>query len=419
MEFGILTDKEYKDFAYKHEQASFMQTLELRDLKEDTGDKTHLLGVKKKGKVVAATLILEENSILGHKTFYAPRGYIIDYSDKELLRFFNDELIKYVKKHKGFRITIDPNVIYRIRSSEGDILNDDKDRNEAIFDNLKELGYKYFGFNLYTETYQVRWEYRLKLDEDYETKKSKFSKSTRKNIDACYKKGLKVRKGNIEDLESMSEIFASTGERKDFTTRSLDYYKKMYKHMKDLMTIYIAYLDSDTYIEDSKSLLKEEEDNYQKILDKMKTSIVGSKLLNQKETSERLIEKYKEEVNKAEEFKKNNPNGKDIGALLSMKSGNEYLTLSSGMLSEYRSFTPKYAMYNEHILDAYKEGYEWVDFYGITGVFDKNDKYYGMYEFKKGFNGNVVELVGQFEIKTGFVYDIYNLGKKIKNIIKR
>ena len=151
----------------------------------------------------------------------------------------------------------------------------------------------------------------------------------------------------------------------------------------------------------------------------MKTSIVGSKLLNQKETSERLIEKYKEEVNKAEEFKKNNPKGKDIGALLSMKSGNEYLTLSSGMLSEYRSFTPKYAMYNEHILDAYKEGYEWVDFYGITGVFDKNDKYYGMYEFKKGFNGNVVELVGQFEIKTGFVYNIYNLGKKIKNIIKR
>ena len=284
---------------------------------------------------------------------------------------------------------------------------------------MKKLGYKYFGFNLYVETYQVRWEYRLKLDEPYEEKKAKFSKSTRKNIDACYKKGLKVRKGNIKDLDSMAEIFESTGERKDFHTRSLDYYKKMYHHMKDLMTIYIAYLDPDTYLEDTKSLLDNELENNKKIEEKMKTSIVGSKLTNQKETSDKLIEKYREELEKAKKFKEENPNGKDIGALLSLKSGNEYLTLNSGMLSEYKSFTPKYAMYNEHIKDAYEMGFEWVDFYGITGCFDKNDKYYGMYEFKKGFNGNVVELVGQFEIKTGFMYNIYNIGKKIRHLIKK
>ena len=123
---------------------------------------------------------------------------------------------------------------------------------------IEKLGYKYFGFNLYAETYQVRWEYRLKLDEDYETKKAKFSKSTRKNIDACYKKGLKVRKGNIEDLDSMTEIFDATSQRKDFDSRSLDYYKKMYKHMKDLMTIYIAYLDPDTYLKDTQALLDNE-----------------------------------------------------------------------------------------------------------------------------------------------------------------
>ncbi len=419
MEFTTLSEKEFEEFIKNHPQSSFMQTVELANLKRDLGDIPHFLGVKKKNKVIAATLILEEKSILGSKTFYAPRGYLIDYDDFELLKFFSDELIKYVKNHKGFRITIDPNVIYRIRSSEGEILDDDKNRNDTIKDNLEKLGYKYFGFNLYTETYQVRWEYRLKLDEPYEDKKAKFSKSTRKNIDACYKKGLKVRKGNIKDLDSMTEIFESTGERKDFDTRSLDYYKKMYHHMKDLMTIYIAYLDPDTYLEDTKNLLEEEKENYHKIEEKMKTSIVGSKLTNQKETSEKLLAKYEEELEKAKKFKEENPKGKDIGALLSLKSGNEYLTLSSGMLSEYRSFTPKYAMYNEHIKDAYEMGYEWVDFYGITGSFDKNDKYYGMYEFKKGFNGNVVELIGQFEIKTGFMYNVYNLGKKIKRLIKK
>ncbi len=309
--------------------------------------------------------------------------------------------------------------MYRVRSSEGDIIDDDKSRNDTIITNLKKLGYQHYGFNIYPETIQVRWEYRLKLDEDYETKKSKFSKSTRKNIDACYKKGLKVRKGTIEDLDSMTEIFDATSQRKDFQSKSLNYYKKMYHHMKDLMTIYIAYLDPDNYLNDTKSLLENELENNKKIEEKMKTSIVGSKLLNQKETSDNLINKYKEELEKAKKFKEENPNGKDIGALLSLKSGDEYLTLTSGMISEYKSFTPKYAMYNEHIKDAYEMNYEWIDFYGITGCFDKDDKYYGMYEFKKGFSGNVVELVGQFEIKTGFMYHVYNLARKIKRIIKK
>ena len=419
MEFTTLTEKEFIKFSDKHPQSSFLQTIELANLKKELGSIPHIVGIKENKKVLAATIILEEKSILGYKTFYAPRGFLIDYDNYELLKFFTEELIKFVKQRKGFRITIDPNVVYRVRSSEGDILDDDKNRNDTIIDNLKKIGYQHYGFNIYPETIQVRWEYRLKLDEDYETKKSKFSKSTRKNIDACYKKGLKVRKGTIEDLDSMTEIFDATSQRKDFQSKSLNYYKKMYHHMKDLMTIYIAYLDPDNYLNDTKSLLDNELENNKKIEEKMKTSIVGSKLLNQKETSDNLINKYKEELEKAKKFKEENPNGKDIGALLSLKSGNEYLTLTSGMIAEYKSFTPKYAMYNEHIKDAYEMNYEWIDFYGITGCFDKDDKYYGMYEFKKGFSGNVVELVGQFELKTGFMYNIYKIGKKIKRIIKK
>ena len=239
MEFTTLTEKEFRNFTKNYDQTSFMQSIELANLKRELGSVPHFVGVKKNNEVVAATLILEDKSILGQKTFYAPRGYLIDYHNFELLKFFSDELIKYVKKKKGFRITIDPNVIYRIRSSEGEILNDDLDKDDLTMKNLEKLGYKYFGFNLYTETYQVRWEYRLKLDEDYETKKAKFSKSTRKNIDSCYKKGLKVRIGKIDDLNSMTEIFDVTSKRKEFDSRSLEYYKKMYNHMKDLMTFTI------------------------------------------------------------------------------------------------------------------------------------------------------------------------------------
>lgn len=418
MEFKIITEKEFKTFAEIHDQESFMQTVELGNLKKELGNKVHYLGVIKNKKIIAATLLLEENSVLQKKTFYAPRGFLIDYNDMELLTFFTNNIKKFIKEKKGFMLTIDPNVIYQIRTSDGDIIEEET-KNDTLIDNLKTLGYKHFGFNKYLEALQVRWEYRLELNKPYEEIKANFSKSTRKNIDACYKKGLLVRRGKIEDLPTMSEIFECTSKRKDFFYRSLEYYQKMYKHMKDLMTIYIAYLDPNIYLEHTENMLKEEEKNNKQIEEKMKNSCVGQKLKNQKETSDKLIEKYKEELEKAKRFKKENPNGKDVGVLLSMKSGNEYLTLSSGVLEEYKNFTPKYAMYDYHIKDAYEMGYKYIDFYGITGDFDKNNKYYGIYEFKKGFNGNVVELVGQFSLKVTNFYNIYMILKKIKNKLKK
>lgn len=419
MEFKILKREEFKKFSEEHEQESFLQTVELGDLKEELGNIVHYVGVTNKGKLVGATLLLEEKSIMGKKTFYAPRGFLIDYNNLELLKFFTEELKKYIKKHKGFMLTIDPNVIYRVRSSEGEILNDDKDKNDTLVDNLKSLGFTHFGFNTYLEALQVRWEYRLKLDRPYEEISKDFSKSTRKNIESCYKKGLLVRRGKIEDLPSMEEIFESTSKRKDFFSRSLDYYQKMYKHMHDLMTIYIAYLDPDIYLKHTQGLLDEEKKNREQLDEKLKSCCVGPKLQHQIELSDNAINKYSEELEKAKKFKEEYPNGKDVGVLLSMKSGNEYLTLSSGILEEYKNFTPKYALYDYHIKDAYEMGYEYVDFYGITGDFDKSNKYYGIYEFKKGFNGNVVELVGQFTLPVTGFYKFYKTMKTIKHKIKK
>jgi peptidoglycan pentaglycine glycine transferase (the second and third glycine) len=418
MEFSILTEDEYRQFLDKNPMTSFMQTVELSNLKKELGSKVHFVGVKKKNKIVAGSMILEDSTILNKKMFYAPRGLIVDYHDKEVLSFFTKNLKKYIKKHNGFILTIDPNVIYRIRTSDGKIDPNNKPNDEAI-NNLKSLGYNHHGFNLYLDSRQARWCYLFTLDEDYESKKVKFSKSTRKNIDFCVKRGLMVREGSINDLEVMSEIFELTSKRKDFFSRSLEYYQKMYKHMKNLMTIYIAYLDPNIYYEHTLSLLEEAKKNYEIVLAKMEKDMVGSRLLSQKENALKQIDKYEKELEKAKKFKKENPNGKDIGCLLSLRSGNEYLTLSSGVLEEYRNFTPKYLMYEHHIKEAYKEGFKYCNFYGITGDFDPNGKYYGIYEFKKGFNGNVIEYIGEFDLKVDNFYYIYKFLKRIKELIRR
>lgn len=416
MEFVVLNEEEYRKFYDSNSQSSFMQSVELGHLKKEYGDIVHLVGIKKNKKIVAASLLLESKTILNKSMFYAPRGLIVDYHDFDLLSFFVTELKKYIKNHHGFTLTIDPNVIYRKRSSDGDILGNGDD---LSVNNLKKLGFKHFGFNTYLETRQARWAYLLELDEDYETKKSKFSKSTRKNIESTYKKGLQVRVGHIDDLNVMTEIFEITAKRKDFFYRSLDYYKKMYKNMKDLMTIYIAYLNPDVYLEHTKKLLEDEKVKNKEITLKFDKDNVGNKLRNQKKTSDALIEKYEKELKRAEKFKEENPKGKDIGCLLSIRSGNEYLTLSSGVLVDYKDFTPKYQMYEKHIEDAYKEGFKYCNFYGITGDFDPKNKYYGVYEFKKGFSGNVIEYIGEFELEVSSFNKVYKLLRKIKGLFKR
>ncbi|MBQ8767874.1 MAG: peptidoglycan bridge formation glycyltransferase FemA/FemB family protein [Clostridia bacterium] len=416
MNFCVLTADEYRAFLNGHPQASFMQTVELSELKKESGSKIHFVGVKENDKLVAGSMILEDSTILNQKQFYAPRGLLVDYSNKELLAFFTNELKKYIKKHGGFILTIDPNVLYRVRTTDGDLLPDDKPNDEAV-NNLIDLGYKHYGFNIYLDALQVRWCCRFDLDEDYETKKAKFSKQTRKNINSCVKKGLLVKEGTIDDLQVMAEIFETTSKRRNFFYRSLEYYQKMYKHMKDLMTIYVAFLDPDVYYEHTKSLLDNAKKNYDSVLQKIEKLTAGDRLLNQKEEAERQIEKYEKELIKAEEFRKENPDGKAIGCLLSLRSGDEYLTLSSGVLMEYRQFTPKYLMYEHHIKEAYKEGFKYCNFYGITGDFNPENEYYGIYEFKKGFKPDVTEYIGQFELKITPFYDVYKLLKKVKGYI--
>lgn len=417
MKFEVLTEKEFSVFASNHEQASFFQTVGTAKLREIYGSKIHFVGVKENKKVVAAAMISETVTFMKKKTFYAPRGFILDYHNYELLNFFTNELKKYLKDKNPLQIKIDPNVIYQIHANDGSIVDGAYKEDEAI-NNLKKVGFKHYGFNtdfIYT---QSRWNVRLSLDKDYEELKNNFSKSTRKNIESTYKKGVRIRKGTFEDLESMEDILIKTAERKNFEARSLEYYKNMYKCLGSLMNIYIAYLDGDIYLESSKSLLEEEQKHNKEIIKKMEKDMVGSKLINQKETSDKLLEKLTKEVEIATNFKRENPNGKDIGVLISLESGLEYITLYSGILVEYKKFTPKYLMYDAHIRDAYDKKIKYANFYGISGIFDKNDADYGMFEFKRGFGGNVVELIGEFSYSLSPLYNVYILLRNIKRRIR-
>ena len=66
------------------------------------GWKAYYVGLKDKKEIKAASLILaKEIPVIKKKMFYAPRGFLIDYHDLELLTTFTREIKIWAKEKKG------------------------------------------------------------------------------------------------------------------------------------------------------------------------------------------------------------------------------------------------------------------------------------------------------------------------------
>ena len=90
MKLEILTVKEFTDWAINNEEITFHQTKEWADLKKRNGWNSYYVGLKDKGIIKAASLILaKEIPVIKKKMFYAPRGFLIDYHDSLIMKAIN------------------------------------------------------------------------------------------------------------------------------------------------------------------------------------------------------------------------------------------------------------------------------------------------------------------------------------------
>ncbi len=415
MELKVISEKEYNDYALKNEFISIYQIPEWGKLKEINGWKSHLLGLYDGKKLKGVTLLLQKKVPLGFSLFYAPRGFLFDLNDKELLSNWTKELKKYIKKYRGFMVKVDPNVIYALYDGDGKNKNV---INGEVINNFKCLKYKHYGYTMDFETMQPRWLCRFKLNSNYEDTFNSFSKSTRKNILKLGNFGVHVRKIDISEIDTFVDILKKAGDAKDFIIRPASYYKKMYELMDKYVYLYVTYIDTKEYLDNvikEKDEINKELSNLNKEMEKVN---VGKKLTEHKNILEQKLVKIDEEIEYAKSLTKNKTI--DIGALMSLFIGNEGITFMSGTIPEYKKFNPKYAYYNEHIKECIKQHKEYCNFYGISGNIDLNSKYYSIYEIKKGYNPEIVELVGEFDLITNkLVYFGYNLALKVYKLLKK
>ena len=427
MEFVVLKEDEFKKFAYKHEQASFFQTINWGKLKSENGWGMKLVGIKEGKKILAATMILSKMTPIKKKMLYAPRGFLIDYNNFELVKFFTEEIKKFAKRENAIFVKIDPYVSYQERGLDGNVVEDGNHNYEA-FNNLVKLGYKHLGFHLMQEDLQARWIFvtdtkNTTVDEVMKKMDTKTRQILRKNE----RNKIKVREIEYDEIDKFKDIMQHTGERREFIDRSITYYQNMFKAFHDdgMLKILIAELDTkeliDEYKSELKTIKKDKEDReakYKAAPEKMNEK----KYLQKQNEAEKDIERLNKNIKHIEELRDEHGEVITLGGILFFIHGNEVLSFAGGSYKEFMEFQSAYTVHFAGMKYAIENNYDRYNFYGITGDFDeKRNPLYGLYSFKRDFGGYVVEFMGEFDLVINKpLYWLYKVAfktvKKLKHI---
>lgn len=406
MKFTTLTEEEFRNYWKASSQRTFLQTPEVGKLRERAGWSVCYLGVKKNDKVLAAAMFVSIARHFGKREFYAPRGLLVDYNNKELVKFFTTEIKNYVKKHHGYQFTIDPYVINVERDSFGNKVDGGID-NSSVKDYLLSLGYK----RVKQENMkQVLWMYVLDVDGKSEDEILKNMKAnTRNTIRKTLKNGIEIVELKKEELPLFHKIMIETGRRKGFEVRELKYFEDMYDlfYSRGEIKYLLTRLDLKKHIEQL------EKDKEKEQMDK---EALGPAKYNdgKRKAHDLAISGIEKRIRQAEEIRKKDGDVINLSASMFMLTDPEVIYLSSGNYEEYMFYNSQYLIQWEMIKYAIKHKFKRYNFYGITGNFDKNDKDYGIYEFKTGFNGYVEELIGEYVYPTSPLYYLFDLIHKIK-----
>jgi len=89
---------------------------------------------------------------------------------------------------------------------------------------------------------------------------------------------------------------------------------------------------------------------------------------------------------------------KPVAGTLAIWYGDKVWYLYGASSNEYRNVMPNYLLQWEMIRWAIEQGSRIYDFRGVSGDISEDNPLYGLYRFKKGFNGDFCEFVGELNL---------------------
>ena len=410
-----LTNEEFNNFTAEFPYKTFYQTPEYAFVMSREKNEVFLLGlVDDKFILAAAVIIVEKRS--GFKYAYTPRGFLINFNDYTILEQFTKLLKEYLGKKDIVALRINPMIVKNIYNNNKQIIYENKHYN-SIFEQLIKLGYNHQGYNDYFENIKPRFEAILNIQTNTEILFNNIDKTYKKNIKNAIEDGIHVYQGNFNELKYLYE------QCKYKYPRSYNFIKDIYKHydQKEMVDLYYAKLNTEEYLVNSQKEHEEIEaktnDINNKIMDT--TQKDKTKLINQKLTTDTLLNKYENKLVTATSLLKSNPNGIVLASLMVIKYYGTVYMFMDGYDKNFRYLNAKHLLLWKVIEEYSKKGFKKFNFGGISNI-NNDEKYKGLNDFRMSFGSCAIEYAGDFELVTNnTLYFMYKKATQISNIIKK
>lgn len=399
-----LNEEQFRSYANFHSNRNYFQTVEFANMYELYGYKKLYVGlVDDNNNLIAASLLLL-NKIKNYKYAYAPRGFLIDYNDMELFKTFTIMLKNYLKKIKVVFVKVDPRFVYKKYDKDLNVIND----NSKMIPFLESLDYVHLGFNTYFESINSRFEV---ISTDFGSIKEAYdslSRNVKRSIIENNKMGISIHEGDASNIDLFYNII------KKKTKNNLVYFKNYFKCFNtqdNKIELYFAKINTETYVNNYRYLVNKETKNNNLINGKMQdiNSYKSKNLLDKKILSDHLLQEYNNKLVDAINLYKNYPNGLIVGTCAVIVNNKEVYFLMDGYVPELKEIHTSYSLKWEIIKKYINLGYKVFNLGEITGNFSsENNKYYGLFFSKMGFNSYVYEYPGEFDLVVNkFMYKLY------------
>ena len=421
MKFVEITAEQFRDYAATSPYRSFMQTPEIAQLRQKRGWTPYYLAVTddkivdastisdkptsgksaktaqnttKSAKpaktaeppILAAALVVAKPTFLGYQTFYTPGGPLLDLENTALTNFFFTHLIRFAREHKAYVLHIDPYFELRARDRNGRPVENGFDHTQAL-KNLQTLGFRPLS---QTSMPQYLFARDLDLAETPDQIFASFKQNTRNLTRRAERLGVTVRELTREELPILKQITADTAARRHFVDQPLSYYQDMFDFFAPQGQI--KFLLAEVPAEDSTSV---------------NTTAPPTKIVDASTKS------TKSPTPKTEQTPI------PLSVAMFMLVGDEVVYLYSGSDQKYmKKYNAQYLIQWHMLKYAAEHGFKRYNFYGLRGLPDPQAPGYGIYRFKKGFGGHVVELIGSFELPLNQpIYKLHALLSRLKNLL--
>lgn len=415
MEVKKITQEEFSNFLNNYnDMYHYKHDVEYYENKKKTVD-AYLLGLFKDDSLIGVSSLSTYQVLKKFKSIDTHDGPLLKDFSYETFEYFVKEIEKFAKEKGAVSITFNPYIVYQMRDSEGNIIEDHPKNHKDINQLFTILGFTHQGFTKKISIdHPVRYQSVVDISGSLDDILKNMNKSTRYNTHQTEKLPLTLKQLKTkEDFDKFIEIYKETEERLGFDQIPETSIRNVLSMKPEKTFVVMSQINLDEYLNDLENEVEQLTSEINEVTSKEKMSNGDKKRVNQKK---QVLNSRKKKINEVLKHKEKYGSHIDISVGTYVFNNNEMVYLYSGSRPEHNQFYGTNFVTWKMIKKAKELGLERFNMFGITGNFHEDASDYGVFKFKQGYNAHIEELPGTF-IKV-FKPIVFNAQKVINKVRK-